>query len=97
MNTINHWTRRRSKHCCAYCDQPASATIPVAGSDHVCPTHAREFWQGLMAYAKDRANERHLKTDLNSNPLTEAQVLLQEDRATRRLFPLQAARMATAA
>ena len=62
MNTINHWTRRRFERRCAYCAQSAVTLIPVAGSDHVCTTHALEFWNGLVAYAK----HRQLETDLES-------------------------------
>ena len=41
------------KHC-AFCTQPATMTI-VSSPERVCFTHAMEFWDGLMAYAKERA------------------------------------------
>ena len=40
------------KHC-AFCSQPATMTI-VSSPERVCFTHAMEFWDGLMAYAKER-------------------------------------------
>ena len=40
------------KHC-AFCTQPATMTI-VSSPERVCFTHAMEFWDGLMAYAKER-------------------------------------------
>ena len=47
---------------CAYCGQPATMTI-VSSPDRVCFTHAMEFWDGLMAYAKERApNEPDART-----------------------------------
>jgi hypothetical protein len=39
---------------CAYCGQPATLKI-VSNPDHVCLTHALEFWAGLLDYAKHRA------------------------------------------
>ena len=41
--------------CCAYCGQRATVHIP-SNPEHVCRTHAVEFWTGLMAYVKDRAD-----------------------------------------
>lgn len=41
------------KHC-AYCGQPATMTI-VSTPDGVCFKHAMEFWDGLMAYAKEHS------------------------------------------
>jgi len=38
----------------ASCGHPATITI-VSSPDRVCFTHAMEFWNGLMAYAKERA------------------------------------------
>ena len=37
---------------CAYCQLPATATIP-ATPGHVCVTHAIEFWGAFMAFAKE--------------------------------------------
>jgi hypothetical protein len=42
--------------CCAYCDQPATRSIP-ANPEHVCFDHALEFWTGLMAFVKERADQ----------------------------------------
>ena len=39
---------------CAYCDQPATATI-VANPQRVCAAHAAEFWVGLLAYTHGRS------------------------------------------
>jgi hypothetical protein len=62
MNTINRWTRRRSEGRCARCAQPAVTFIPVAGADHVCTTHALEFWHGLLAYTRHRQLETNLES-----------------------------------
>jgi hypothetical protein len=40
---------------CAYCGQRATVHIP-SNPEHVCRTHAVEFWTGLMAYVKDRTD-----------------------------------------
>jgi hypothetical protein len=39
---------------CAYCDQPATATI-IAIPQRVCAAHASEFWIGLLAYTHARS------------------------------------------
>jgi hypothetical protein len=96
MSTINHWTRRRSEGRCAYCAQLSVTVIPIAGFDHVCTTHALEFWHGLMAYAKNR----HLESDPDAvGRLPEWAVHLQPDYrgVCTRSFPLRAERNGTAA
>jgi hypothetical protein len=40
---------------CAYCRQPALAQIPSIPND-VCGYHAAEFWSGLVAFARNRAD-----------------------------------------
>ena len=42
--------------CCAYCEQPATMSIP-ANPGYVCADHALEFWTGLVAYVKERADQ----------------------------------------
>ncbi len=42
--------------CCAHCEQPATKEIP-ANPGHVCLDHALEFWTGLLAYVKERADQ----------------------------------------
>lgn len=37
---------------CAYCQLPATATIP-ATPGRVCVTHAIEFWGAFLAFAKE--------------------------------------------
>jgi hypothetical protein len=36
---------------CSYCRHEATSRIP-SNPGEVCPTHAIEFWTGLLAYAK---------------------------------------------
>jgi hypothetical protein len=40
---------------CAYCDRQATAKI-VGTPEQVCSDHATEFWTGLLAYVRDRAD-----------------------------------------
>ena len=96
MNTINRWTRRRSEGRCAYCAQPAVTFIPVDGSDHVCITHALEFWRGLLAYTRHRQGKR-ISSPFVDCP--ERPVRLDVGRGTpsTRSFPLRSERNATAA
>ena len=42
--------------CCAYCEQPATKSIP-ANPGQVCFDHALEFWTGLLAFVKERADQ----------------------------------------
>jgi hypothetical protein len=37
---------------CNYCSHEATSRIP-SNPGEVCPTHAIEFWTGLLAYAKE--------------------------------------------
>ena len=41
---------------CAYCGQRATVEIP-SNPGRVCPTHAVEFWTGLLAYVHDHAGQ----------------------------------------
>ena len=46
---------RRAVACCAFCEQPAAANIP-SNPGRVRPTHALEFWTGLLAYSRNRTD-----------------------------------------
>ena len=39
---------------CPYCGQLATVEIPSIPS-HVCLTHAIDFWNGLLAFARERS------------------------------------------
>jgi hypothetical protein len=49
---------------CPYCDHAATTRIPAV-PEHVCGTHAAEFWTGLLAFAVARPDvNAHLTTSL---------------------------------
>jgi hypothetical protein len=51
-------------HC--HCGQPATLRIPTT-PEHVCRSHAIEFWTGLLAFTNERAGggpQESVVTDL---------------------------------
>ena len=49
---------------CPYCDHAATTRIPAI-PEHVCDSHATEFWTGLLAFAVARPDvNAHLTTSL---------------------------------
>jgi hypothetical protein len=49
---------------CPYCDHAATTRIPAV-PEHVCGSHAAEFWTGLLAFAIARPDvNAHLTTSL---------------------------------
>jgi hypothetical protein len=54
---------------CNYCTHEATSRIP-SNPGEVCPTHAIEFWTGLLAYAKKHppVDAQHVSPSIVASP-----------------------------